>query len=153
MNRLDLIARVRSLTRDLSNAIFREIDIISYINEGIERVQQVVPELSQMTPLNSNDDVPSMLPKHYHHLLAVYSASRCFGQDERHYQASTLMNEFEIKLEKLNSDIENGSIVIVDPDTGAPIDKLNVIDHVRDVYFTNRRGSVDIDNGVEGLNG
>ena len=35
MNRLDLIRRVRSLTRDFSNAIFRESDIVDYINEGI----------------------------------------------------------------------------------------------------------------------
>lgn len=150
MNRLELVARVRSLTRDLSNAIFREIDVVSYINEGIERMRQVIAEFETMSSLDENSSRPTLLPTQYHHLLAVYSASRCFGQDERHYQASNLMNEFETKLDGLKSAIEGGKIVIVDPETGAPITSSYREDHVRDVYF-NKRYS-DFDNGVNGVN-
>lgn len=151
MNRLELIQRVRSLTRDLSNAIFREIDIVSYINEGIERIRQVIPELSAMKSLDGNNEIPSSLPSHYHHLLAIYSASRCFGQDERHYQSSNFMNEFETKLEGLKVDIQLGKIVIVDPVTGAPIAVHYETDYVVDNYFNKRYGLRDFDNGVEGL--
>lgn len=151
MNRLELVARVRSLTRDLSNAIFREVDIISYLNEGIERFQQVIPEFASLRPLDSNDSVPTLIPKQYRHLLAVYSASRCFGQDERHYQASNYMNEFETKLHGMKQDIESGKIVIVDPDTGEPISFNMPVDHVRDVYFFKRNRGADIDNGVDGV--
>lgn len=150
MNRLDLVKRVRSLTRDLSNAIFREIDVVDYINEGIQRMKQVIPELSTMSTLDTNNDIPRLLPSHYHHLLAIYSASRCFGQDERHYQASNFMNEFETKLDGLKSDIENGEIVIVDPTTGEPLTSKYMSDHVVDVYF-NKRYSKDHDDGVEGV--
>lgn len=151
MNRLELITRVRSLTRDLSNAIFREADVISYLNEGIERIVQVIPALSSMLPLKENTDVPAMLPMQYHHLIAVYSASRCFGQDERHYQASNFMNEFETKLDTLRADLESGRITIIDPDTGGTLQMFNATDYVVDNYFYKRNGGIDVDNGVEGV--
>lgn len=121
MRLLELIRRVRTLTRDFTNSIFREQDILDFINEGIYRVKQIIPELEKLERLVEKEEEPKMLPKEYHHLLAVYSASRCFGQDERHYQATTLMNEFEIKMDKLKEDIENGIIKIIDPDTGEEI--------------------------------
>ena len=121
MTRLELILRVRAVTRDLSNSIFREQDITAFINEGIDRFVQVIPELANMEYLYSNTDIPKFLPKEYHHLLAVYCASRCFEQDERHYQATTKMNEFEAKLDELKSKIEGGDIKIIDPDTGLAV--------------------------------
>lgn len=155
MNRLDLIKRVRSLTRDFSNAIFREPDIIDYLNEGIDRVRQVVPEMDKLNDLQDNGAVPNILPKRYHHLLALYSASRCFGQDERHYQATNFMNEFEQKLDEMKVRIESGEIVITDPDTGTPIEagaNTNAVDFVKtNDYFENRRGYIDYDEGVEGV--
>lgn len=130
MKLLELIRRVRTNTRDLTNSIFREQDIIDFINEGIERFQQIIPEFKGITKLIDKNETVKLIPKEYHHLLAVYSTSRCFAQDERHYQATTLMNEFEIKLDKLKEDIDNGIIEIVDED-GNPIEsKNNEVDYV-----------------------
>jgi hypothetical protein len=150
MNRLLLIQRVRNLTRDLSNAIFREIDIIDYINESIDRIKQVMPELIGMSHLTSNEDVPAFLPAHYHHLIAVYATSRCFGQDERHYQATNFMNEFETKIDDLKNEISNGQVVIVDGQ-GKPVIVQYASNYVNDNYFASRKGIIDLDNGVEGL--
>lgn len=134
MNRGDIVKRVRSYTRDLSNSIFRAIDVTDYINEGIDRVKSVVAECSDMAYLDSDNQTPILLPAQYHYLLAVYSASRCFWQDERHYQASTLMNEFETKLDELVEAIADGKVVIKDED-GAPVTSDIEMDYVRDVYF------------------
>ena len=150
MNRLLLIQRVRNLTRDLSNSIFREIDIIDYINESIDRIKQVMPEFSGMFYLMGNEDVPSLLPSHYHHLLAVYATSRCFGQDERHYQATNFMNEFETKIDDLKNEINNGQIVITDVQ-GRPVVTAHTALYVSDNYFESRTGIIDLDNGGEDL--
>ena len=150
MNRLDLIRRVRSLTRDFSNAIFRELDIVDYINEGINRIRQVIPELSGLAELTDNTQSPDLLPKQYHHLLALYSASRCFSQDERHYQASNFMNEFETKLDEMKISIEEGRIKIIDPKTNQPIEGTYEPDYVTDNYFKTKN-LTDFDAGVEGV--
>ena len=130
MKRLELISRVRTLTRDFSNSIFREQDIIDFINEGINRFKQVMPVFKITPKLLVAEQEPKPIPEEYQHLLAVYSASRCFGQDERHYQATTLMNEFEAKLYELKQGFENGDIEIIDPITGLPMNIDNVIDYV-----------------------
>lgn len=147
MNRGDLVKRVRSLTRDLSSSIFRAIDITDYINEGIDRFRQFVPQLKGMAYLNSDELEPALLPSEYHHLLALYSASRCFGQDERNYQATTFMNEFEAKLDELKVHIEEGSITIADA-TGTPVDVSPNTDYVVNDYFTRRDYVDDEDEGV-----
>lgn len=149
MKRLDLILRVRSLTRDLSNSIFRESDIIDYINEGVERCTQVVPELSGMELLKTGDQEPTLLPKAYHHLLSVYSASRCFYQDERHFQAGSLMNEFEQKLDELKMNIESGMVKITNPD-GSVVERTSASEYVVDNYYYPNVGTDD-DPGVEGV--
>lgn len=150
MNRLSMIQRVRNLTRDLSNSIFRESDIVDYLNEAIERIGQVIVELQGMNALQGNDDEPILLPKHYHQLIPLYSASRCFSQDERHYQATNFMNEFESKLEELRNQMESGVIVLTDS-SGNPIVSSSSEDYVTDNYFNNRNNAVDVDNGVEGV--
>lgn len=142
MKRLDLVKRVRALTRDFSNSIFREEDVIDFINEGIERFQQVVPQLEGLPYLLSNDSEPTMIPSRYQHLLAVYATSRCFNQDERHYQASTYMNEFETKLDEMKSKIEAGEVEIIDPETGEPVIVEHAPDYVTDTYFANRHGRI-----------
>lgn len=134
MTRGDLIQRVRAYTRDFSNSIFRELDIINFINESIDRIREIVPELSDMNYLTDNKHVPKYLPEQYHVLLAIYSASRCFGQDEQHYQSTTFMNEFETKLDELKNRIEAGDIIITN-DSGVVISTLTPTDYVRDVYF------------------
>lgn len=129
MNRTQIVQKVRALTRDFSNSIFREQDIIDFINEGIDRCKQIIPELRTMTYLLTSQQETKLLPPQYHHLLAVYSTSRCFGQDERHYQASTHMNEFEVKMDELKTAIANGEIIIID-DSGNAIEVDVDVDYV-----------------------
>ena len=149
MQRSHIVSRVRSLTRDFSNSIFREQDIIDFINEAIDRIKQAIPELVKMEYLLSNAQIPNLLPEQYHHLLSIYATARCFGQDERHYQSSTHMNEFEVKLEELRTSIENGEITIVDSE-GNSINSDLTVDYVDMKPYWNER-SIDIDNGVEGV--
>ena len=130
MTRLDLIQRVRAITRDLSNSIFREQDIVAFINEGIDRFKQYIPELINMGYLYENTAIPQYLPTQYHQLLAVYCCSRCFSQDERHYQATTMMNEFETKLEELKAAIDGGTVTVIDPTTGVAVETENQVDQV-----------------------
>lgn len=130
MKRSELIRGVRSITRDFSNSIFREQDIIDYINEGINRFKQVIPIFKSVPKLLDQSQEPLPIPEEYHHLLSIYSASRCFMQDERHYQSTVLMNEFEVKLDELKQAIENGDIVITDPETGEEIVSTNEVDYV-----------------------
>lgn len=136
MNLIQLIQRVRQHTRDLSNSIFRERDIIDFINESIERFQQYIPELKDMVSLEEHSDVPILLPKQYHSLLSVYATSRCFGQDERHYQATTFMNEFETKLVELGVSIDAGDVVILDEDGNRVTREENYdTEYVTNKYF------------------
>ena len=150
MNRLELIQRVRAHTRDFSNSIFRESDITSFINEGIQRFRQAIPELKGLQRLLANTHEPTLIPEEYHHLLALYTASRCFAQDERHYQATTLMNEFEVKLEEFKSKVEDGSIKIIDPATGNAVVVDNDVDYVNLKPYWIKRDR-DFDLGVEGV--
>ena len=152
MKRSDMVTRVRSVTRDFSNSIFREQDIVDFINEGVDRFRQYIPELASMIYLDTRDSEPILLPTQYHHLLSVYSASRCFSQDERHYQATTLMNEFETKLDELKSNIESGQIVIVDATTGETITATFEPDYVNlKPYWNEDSVAVNFDEGVEGV--
>lgn len=152
MNRLQIVQRVRALTRDFSNSIFRENDIVDFINEGINRFKQIVPELDGLEELHANTHTPSLIPPQYRHLLAVYSASRCFSQDERHYQATTLMNEFEVKIDELKNKIENGEVQIVD-DEGNTVTGDVPVDYVNMGPYWGVGASKDIDLGVEGVVG
>lgn len=157
MNRIKIVSRVRNLTRDFTNSIFRESDIIDFINEGIERFGQVIPQFVGVLPLTSSTQEPILIPERYQHLLAVYSAARCFFQDERAYQYTTLMNEFETKLNELKIDIENGEVVILDPSTGEPVVVVdNSVDYVDlDPYWgegiNGKFTDYDVDDGVEGF--
>ena len=151
MQRTKLIQRVRSLTRDFTNSIFRETDIIDFINEAIDRFKQTIPQLKSLTYLSTPTSEPSLIPEQYQHLLAVYASSRCFGQDERHYQATTLMNEFEVKLEEMKGLIENGQLVIIDPSTGEAVTEEYAVDYVdTSAYWTNNSSELyDVDEGVD----
>lgn len=154
MNRLQIVQRVRALTRDFTNSIFRENDIVDFLNEGINRFKQIIPELKELPELLSKSQIPFLIPEQYRHLLAVYAAARCFGQDERHYQASTLMNEFEVKLNELKEKIENGEIQIVDAD-GQAVENDIPVDYVNMRPYWHEHSGVfnlkDIDEGVEGV--
>lgn len=141
MNRLQLMQRARSLTRDLGNSFFREEDVVNYVNEGIERIKQRIPSLRQMPLLNDHLQKVDYLPEHWHHLIAVYCASRLCTHDERHYQAGTFMNEFETKLDELLADINNGDEIITDPDGNVvPLKPTDA--YVKNNYFFVKDGSV-----------
>lgn len=149
MNRLQLEQRVRTLTRDLTNSIFRQSDILDFINEGLDRVRQVIPEMSGLEYLMTNTAIPTLIPVQYRVLLALYATSRCFAQDERHYQATTYMNEFENKLDEFKTAIENGDIIIKDAD-GNVVTRDNNIDYVDTTVYYGKHYK-DIDYGVEGV--
>jgi hypothetical protein len=150
VKRLDMIKRVRSNTRDLSNSIFREDDIVMYLNEAIDRFKQVFSQLKGMTYLQDNDAVPALIPEHMHILVPLYATSRCFAQDERHYQATNYMNEFETKLEEFRMKVELGEEVLTDAD-GNDLGQSYVEDYVvkSNYYFESEES--DDDEGVEGV--
>lgn len=150
MNLKSLRLKVRSLARDFNNSIFRQEDIDMFLNEGIDRFIQVLPELSNIPYLVSENDIVQIIPREYVNLLASYSVSRLFMQDERHYEATTFMNEFELKLDEFRQKVENGEIELVDPTTGEPIEKIYPEDYVTDNYFY-KTGKTDSDDGVEGV--
>lgn len=132
----ELVQKVRRYTRDTTGSLFTQEDIVDFCNEGIQRMKQVIFELKDMDNLKSNTDEVSILPYQYQHLISVYSASRCFSQDEQQYQASTYMNEFETKLNELLLAIRNGDVTLFDKD-GNKIEPegLGGVDYVVDVYF------------------
>ena len=149
MTRDQLVLRCRALTRDFSNTIFREQDIVDFLNEGINRMKQRITQLKGMDHLVARQQEVNLLPVQYHHLLSIYSVARCFGQDEDHYRASTHMNEFEVKLDGLKEDIENGTVVIVDPD-GNVIEGEYKMDYVDlSAYWNVRKSSMLLDDDVE----
>lgn len=129
MNRTQLISMVRSNARDFTNSIFRESDIILYINEGVDRIRQVIKECKPMVHLITVGQIPIILPDEYHSLLAIYSTSRCFAQDESNYRAISFMNEFESKLEELKQDIQSGDVVLLDG-SGLEIESVYIPEYV-----------------------
>lgn len=133
MKQIDLIIRARSYVRDFNGNIFREDDMRNYLNEAIDRIRSI-KELNDIKYLTFPDDVPLFIPEQYHYMIAIYMASRCFFQDEQSYQASTLMNEFETKLDELKSGIENGDIKIYNQD-GSVKEEVYEDDYVKDIYF------------------
>lgn len=126
----DMISRVRQNTRDITGSLFSQEDIISFLNEAIDRMK-MIKELSQMDYLSSLSDEPNFLPQHFHHLITIYATSRCYNQDEQYQISVQFMNEFETKMLDLINAINNGDVTISDytPDGNTSID------YVVDVYF------------------
>lgn len=114
MNRTQLISMVRSNARDFTNSIFRESDIVLYINEGVDRIKQVIKECKPMVYLTAPTQSPIILPDEYHSLLSTFATARCFAQDESLMRSISFMNEFEQKLSELKQDIQSGDIELVD---------------------------------------
>lgn len=150
MNRVKLISRVRSLTRDFNGVTFREQDIIDYLNEGVDRLKHLVPQLANEVYLENVLDVPVLLPLSYHYLLALYSASRCYFQNEQINQAQSLMNEFEVKVDELIASIDSGRVTILDSH-GHKVEDSVQFGYVRDNYFSSTGTYDDEDDGVEGV--
>lgn len=146
MDLKEIINQVRSYSRDFNGTIFREEDIILFANEGVDRIVQVFPILSNMPYLVEKEDFPGHIPLSYHHLLSIYSVSRLFSQDERHYEATNYMNEFEIKLEEFKEKVDNGEVQLRDPETGEVLEGSLGTDYVVDNYFLpnrRKRGNFD----------
>ena len=109
----DLINRTRVYTRDFTGSIYRETDIIVFLDEAFNRFS-IIPELGNaVCPVSKVVEI-ELVPKTFQYLLSIYASSRCLLQDEQDYRAGTLMNEFEAKLEELKSLIECGDIIIKD---------------------------------------
>lgn len=126
----DMITRVRQYTRDTTGSLFTQDDIIAFINEGIDRTKRY-KYFKGMEYLTSLSDEPILLPSEYHHLLAIYGASRCFTQDEQHAIAQQFMNEYEFKTQEVELLIEDGDLDI----DGYDKDKNKEFDAVKNVYF------------------
>ncbi|HSQ90154.1 hypothetical protein [Romboutsia sp.] len=133
MQLAQIINRVRAYTRDTTGSLFVEGDVTSFINEGVDRFRRI-KELENMVYLQTNTQEPILLPIQFHYLLAIYSASRCFTQDEQHNSAQLFMSEFENKMFELERDIKNGSVIIKDKD-GEIVVSTDIDDAVKDVYF------------------
>ena len=129
----ELVSRVRSYTRDTTGTLFTLSDVKNFINEGIDKLRQI-KVLEGMEYLESDTDIPDYLPSQYHYSLAVYSASRCFSQDEQHYLAQTFMEEFLGLYSLIELGIKEGTIVIIGSD-GEQINSDDELDGVVDVYF------------------
>ena len=129
----DLVTRVRSYTRDTTGTLFELSDIENFINEGIDKLRQI-KSLETMANLTNDEQSVDLLPPQYHYCLAVYSASRCFSQDEQHYLAQTFAEEFNGLYDLIELGIKEGTIVIAD-DGGNPINNDISMDGVTNVYF------------------
>ena len=138
MQLVQLVARTRAYTRDTTGSLFTENDVISFMNEGIDRLKRI-KELEDMVYLMSNTDIPILLPSQYHYLIALYCASRCFTQDEQHNTAQLFMNEFENKMYEIERDIKNG-VIIIKNENGDIITSTEIEDAVKDVYFVQSGG-------------
>jgi hypothetical protein len=134
MERIKMVQRVRSLTRDLTSSIFREQDILDFLDEGIDRIKQILPMMKDMEYLAGDNVEPTHLPQAYHSLIPMFATARCFAQDERNYQATTYMNEFETKMDELRIAVEDGRVVIVDTN-GIEVTGDNDSFYVSDNYF------------------
>ena len=130
----DLITRVRSYTRDTTGTLFTASDVKDFINEAIDKLRQI-KELENIKHLSNDSDVIVLLPSQYHYMTAVYGASRCFSQDEQHYQAQTYMDEFMGLFSLVELGIKEGTISIYD-ENGQIIRDTHEPDSVENVYFS-----------------
>lgn len=126
----NLIDRVRQYTRDTTGSLFTQDDVIAFINEGIDRTRRY-KHFKSMEHLSSLSDEPKHLPNEYHHLLAIYAASRCFTQDEQHAIAQQFMNEYEFKTQEVELLINEGELEI----EGYDDSNNKEFDSIKNVYF------------------
>lgn len=114
-----LISRVQLYTNDKAGSIYSVSDLTIYLEEALDRVRSEY--VFSSIPNYVAETEITILPTQYHYLLALYASSRAFAQDERQYESSNSMNEFEVKFEELVGKIGNGEILIVDA-LGEPVD-------------------------------
>jgi hypothetical protein len=147
MDLRNIILNTKRHLNDINSGIFSDDDLKYFINECINRIK-MYPYFIDMVELVANSDEPIILPPHTHNLITFYAASRCFFQDERFYEATNFMNDFEYKLEELVQKVESGDIVLRDAE-GAAIDisSFYVEDYVQDDYFAPNY-NIEDDEGV-----
>lgn len=129
----DLINRVRSYTRDTTGTLFQTSDVKDFINEGVDRLRQI-KQLNNMKYLTNDLDEPAILPQQYHYILAIYSAYRCFAQDEQYVPAQSYADEFEGFFKLLELGLQDGTIVVTDDDNNVIKNEID-FDYVTNVYF------------------
>lgn len=140
MQLTDIVYMTRLYTRDNNSYVFSDTMIKMFVNQGIDRIRQY-KIFSGMNHLDSNTDEPTHLPSQYHYMLALFSASRCFDHDERHYEGVEKRNEFEQLLAEMIAEIECGNLQIYDGNGDEVIDGITSADDwVRDVYFVRSEG-------------
>lgn len=139
MKLVNLVARVRSYTRDTTGTLFTTSDVKDFINEGIDRLRQI-KQLEGMKNLTNDLDEPNLLPSQYHYMIAIYSAFRCFAQDEQYTPAQSYADEFETLFKTVELGIQDGRIVIVDEENNEIKDDVD-FDSVKNVYFNEVRNN------------
>lgn len=139
MRLASLVARVRSYTRDTTGTLFTTSDVKDFINEGIDRLRQI-KQLEGMKHLTNDMDEPILLPSQYHYMIAVYSAYRCFAQDEQYTPAQSYADEFDTLFRTVELGIQDGRIVIVDEDNNEVKNDVD-FDSVKNVYFNEVRNN------------
>ena len=139
MKLVNLVARVRSYTRDTTGTLFTTSDVKDFINEGIDRLRQI-KQLEGMKNLTNDLDEPNLLPPQYHYMIAIYSAFRCFAQDEQYTPAQSYSDEFETLFRTVELGIQDGRIVIVDEDNNEVKNDVD-FDSVKNVYFDEVRNN------------
>ena len=139
MKLVNLVARVRSYTRDTTGTLFTTSDVKDFINEGIDRLRQI-KQLEGMKNLTNDLDEPNLLPPQYHYMIAIYSAFRCFAQDEQYTPAQSYADEFETLFRTVELGIQDGRIVIVDEANNEIKNDVD-FDSVTDVYFNEVRNN------------
>ena len=93
-----------------------------------------------MKNLTNDLDEPNLLPPQYHYMIAIYSAFRCFAQDEQYTPAQSYADEFETLFRTVELGIQDGRIVIVDEDNNEVKNDVD-FDSVTDVYFNEVRNN------------
>ena len=139
MKLVNLVARVRSYTRDTTGTLFTTSDVKDFINEGIDRLRQI-KQLEGMKNLTNDLDEPNLLPPQYHYMIAIYSAFRCFAQDEQYTPAQSYADEFETLFKIIELGIQDGTIVIIGDDNNEVKNDID-FDSVTDVYFNEVRNN------------
>lgn len=139
MRLASLVARVRSYTRDTTGTLFTTSDVKDFVNEGIDRLRQI-KQLEGMKHLTNDMDEPNLLPSQYHYMIALYSAYRCFAQDEQYVPAQSYADEFETLFREIEHKIQDGRIVIVDEANNEIKNDVD-FDSVTNVYFNEVRNN------------
>lgn len=134
MTRLDIIVMAGIRLRDPAHTQYTIQLLNIAINQGIDRIKQEIPILRTMNYLDSDSDIPELLPDYYHEMLSIYAQFRALEMDERLYESRIANNEFEVKLSTLKGEIASGQIIIKDTE-GNEITETVINEQIKDTYY------------------